>query len=100
MEGLQGHDRGPRRQRRVRVTDLDIHKDEQSKELEDPHLFLSTQRQDLVDSIAHTNEAITKIDETTHARFRGAFTAINANFQVTCATCSAAGSSDHPATAP
>jgi chromosome segregation protein len=59
---------------------------EQSKELEERHLFLSTQRQDLVDSIAQTNEAISKIDETTHARFREAFTAINTNFQSTFAT--------------
>jgi chromosome segregation protein len=54
---------------------------EQSKELEERHLFLSTQKQDLVDSIAQTNEAIAKIDETTHARFREAFAAINENFQ-------------------
>jgi len=59
---------------------------EQSKELEARHLFLSTQRQDLIDSIAQTNEAISKIDETTHARFREAFSAINENFQVTFAT--------------
>ena len=59
---------------------------EQSKELEERHGFLSTQRQDLVESIAQTNEAISKIDETTHARFREAFTAINANFQGTFAT--------------
>ncbi|MEP6782960.1 MAG: AAA family ATPase, partial [Acidobacteriota bacterium] len=54
---------------------------EQSTELEERHLFLSTHKQDLVDSIAQTNEAIAKIDETTHARFREAFTAINENFQ-------------------
>jgi chromosome segregation protein len=48
--------------------------------------FLSTQRQDLIDSIAQTNEAIRRIDETTHLRFRDAFTAINANFQQTFAT--------------
>ena len=54
---------------------------EQSKELEERHSFLSTQRQDLVDSIAQTNEAISKIDETTHARFKEAFAAINENFQ-------------------
>lgn len=54
---------------------------EQSKELEERHAFLSTQRQDLIDSIAQTNEAISKIDETTHARFREAFSAINENFQ-------------------
>ena len=59
---------------------------EQSKELEERHGFLSTQRQDLVESIAQTNEAIDKIDETTHARFREAFTAINANFQETFST--------------
>ena len=54
---------------------------EQSKELEERHLFLTTQQKDLVDSIAQTNEAISKIDETTHARFKEAFTAINENFQ-------------------
>ena len=59
---------------------------EHSKELEERHGFLSTQRQDLVESIAQTNEAISKIDETTHARFREAFTAINQNFQGTFAT--------------
>jgi chromosome segregation protein len=59
---------------------------EQSRELEERHGFLSTQRNDLVESIAQTNEAINKIDETTHARFREAFTAINANFQETFST--------------
>ncbi|HEX8031657.1 MAG TPA: hypothetical protein VF491_24480, partial [Vicinamibacterales bacterium] len=54
---------------------------EQSVELEQRHQFLSTQQKDLIDSIAQTNEAISKIDETTHARFREAFTAINENFQ-------------------
>ena len=47
---------------------------------------VAKQRQDLVESIAQTNEAIGKIDETTHARFREAFTAINENFQGTFAT--------------
>jgi len=59
---------------------------EQHRELEERHVFLTTQRQDLVDSIAQTNEAIKRIDETTHARFREAFTAINANFQQTFST--------------
>jgi chromosome segregation protein len=59
---------------------------EQHAELEARHGFLTTQRQDLIDSIAQTNEAIRRIDETTHARFREAFTAINANFQQTFAT--------------
>jgi len=59
---------------------------EQFTELESRHTFLTTQRQDLVDSIAQTNEAIRRIDETTHARFREAFSAINANFQQTFST--------------
>jgi chromosome segregation protein len=59
---------------------------EQFTELETRHTFLTTQRTDLVDSIAQTNLAISKIDETTHARFREAFTAINANFQQTFST--------------
>ena len=59
---------------------------EQSKELEERHGFLTTQQKDLVDSIAQTNEAISKIDETTHARFREAFTAINPNFQTMFST--------------
>jgi chromosome segregation protein len=59
---------------------------QQFAELDERRTFLGTQRQDLVDSIAQTNEAIRKIDETTHLRFRDAFTAINANFQRTFAT--------------
>ncbi len=59
---------------------------EQFDELEQRHTFLTTQRKDLVDSIAQTNEAIRRIDETTHARFRDAFTAIAANFQLTFST--------------
>ena len=59
---------------------------EQFAELDERHGFLTTQRKDLVDSIAQTNEAIKRIDETTHARFREAFTAINTNFQETFST--------------
>ena len=59
---------------------------QQFTELDERRSFLTTQRQDLVDSIAQTNEAIQRIDETTHARFRDAFTAINANFQQTFTT--------------
>jgi chromosome segregation protein len=59
---------------------------EQSQELEERHSFLTTQQKDLVDSIAQTNEAISKIDETTHARFREAFAAINQNFQTMFST--------------
>ena len=59
---------------------------EQFDELETRHAFLTTQRKDLVDSIAQTSEAIRRIDETTRVRFTEAFTAIQANFQVTFST--------------
>jgi chromosome segregation protein len=54
---------------------------EQYDELETRHAFLTTQRKDLVDSIAQTSEAIKRIDETTRQRFTEAFAAINQNFQ-------------------
>jgi chromosome segregation protein len=59
---------------------------EQYDELDTRHGFLTTQRKDLVDSIAQTSEAITRIDETTKARFTEAFTAIQSNFQGTFST--------------
>ena len=59
---------------------------EQFDELETRHRFLSTERQDLVSSIAQTTEAIARIDQTTTQRFTEAFTAINANFQETFST--------------
>ncbi len=55
---------------------------EQYDELETRHGFLTTQRADLIESISQTGEAIRKIDATTRERFREAFDAINANFQV------------------
>ena len=59
---------------------------EQFDELETRHVFLTTQRADLVDSIAQTSEAIKRIDETTRSRFVEAFAAINTNFQQTFST--------------
>jgi chromosome segregation protein len=59
---------------------------EQFDELEARHAFLTTQRTDLVDSIAATVEAIRRIDETSKVRFHEAFTAINHNFQQTFST--------------
>jgi chromosome segregation protein len=59
---------------------------EQFDELETRHQFLTTQRKDLVDSIAATNEAIKRIDETSKIRFHEAFVAINLNFQHTFST--------------
>jgi chromosome segregation protein len=54
---------------------------DQFDELESRHSFLTTQRKDLVDSIAQTSEAIKRIDDTTKQRFTEAFSAINTNFQ-------------------
>jgi chromosome segregation protein len=54
---------------------------DQFDELERRHEFLTTQRNDLVDSIRQTTEAIKRIDETTRQRFSEAFAAINTNFQ-------------------
>ena len=59
---------------------------EQFDELEQRHVFLTTQRRDLVESIAQTSQAIARIDETTKVRFNEAFTAIQANFQGTFST--------------
>jgi chromosome segregation protein len=59
---------------------------DQYDELESRHLFLTTQRKDLVESIAQTSEAIKRIDETTRQRFSEAFAAINHNFQLTFST--------------
>ena len=59
---------------------------EQFDELESRHLFLTTQRKDLIESIAQTSEAIMRIDETSKVRFREAFAAIQENFQVTFST--------------
>ena len=59
---------------------------EQFDELETRHTFLTTQRKDLLDSIAQTGEAIRKIDKTTRERFEAAFLMINQHFQETFTT--------------
>ena len=59
---------------------------DQFDDLEARHLFLTTQRKDLTDSIAATSEAIKKIDKTTRERFTEAFTVINQNFEKTFTT--------------
>jgi chromosome segregation protein len=59
---------------------------EQFDELESRHAFLTTQRQDLLDSIAQTGEAIRKIDKTTRERFAEAFESINRHFEHTFTT--------------
>jgi chromosome segregation protein len=59
---------------------------EQFDELESRHVFLTTQRTDLVDSIAQTSQAIKRIDETSTVRFLEAFAAIQQHFQLTFST--------------
>ena len=59
---------------------------DQFDELSTRHLFLTTQRKDLTDSISATGETIKKIDETSKVRFREAFAAIKENFQGTFST--------------
>ncbi len=59
---------------------------EQFDELESRHTFLTTQRRDLLDSIALTGEAIRKIDKTTRERFEEAFRVINEHFEKTFTT--------------
>ena len=59
---------------------------DQFDDLETRHQFLTTQRKDLIDSIAATSEAIKKIDKTTRERFTEAFTEINQNFAKTFTT--------------
>ena len=59
---------------------------EQFDDLEARHTFLTTQRKDLLDSIAQTGEAIRKIDKTTRERFDEAFVSINTEFQSTFST--------------
>ena len=59
---------------------------EQFDELDNRYDFLTTQRKDLVDSIAATTEAIRRINKTTRERFRAAFEAINMHYQQTFST--------------
>ncbi|HVF30421.1 MAG TPA: chromosome segregation protein SMC [Pyrinomonadaceae bacterium] len=49
-------------------------------EAEERLLFLTSQRQDIIDSIASAEEALREIKERSRARFKQAFEAINENF--------------------
>ncbi len=53
---------------------------EELAEAEERQIFLTSQRDDVVDSIAATEEALREIKERSRERFRSAFEAINANF--------------------
>ncbi len=54
---------------------------EEHREMSQRLAFLTTQRDDLVKSIAELQESIRKINATSSARFQEAFTAINENFK-------------------
>ena len=49
-------------------------------EAEERHLFLTTQRQDIIDSIAATEEALREIKQRSREKFKAAFEAINTHF--------------------
>jgi len=53
---------------------------EELSEAEERLLFLTSQRQDIIDSIKATEEALREIKERSRDRFKQAFEAINANF--------------------
>ena len=57
--------------------------DEEYRELETRHEFVTKQRQDLLDSIESTETAIGRIDRTSRQRFLEAFEIINREFAVT-----------------
>ncbi len=59
---------------------------EEFDDLDERYEFLTTQRDDLVESIRATGDAIVRINRTTGKRFRDAFTAINTHFQETFST--------------
>jgi len=53
---------------------------EQAQEHEERHVFLTAQRQDLLDSISELDQAIRKIDKASRERFQEAFQVINQHF--------------------
>jgi chromosome segregation protein len=56
---------------------------EEYQEAAQRHEFLDTQRKDLLDSIANTQDAIREIEIVTRQKFQEAFERINENFQAT-----------------
>jgi chromosome segregation protein len=68
------------RQRLDRMGPVNVLAVEQLEEQEQRYDFLTTQRQDLLDSIAELDQAIKKIDRTSRERFQEAFETINQHF--------------------
>jgi chromosome segregation protein len=56
---------------------------EEYKETSERHMFLDTQRKDLLDSIENTQKTIKEIEQISREKFTEAFHKINENFQVT-----------------
>jgi chromosome segregation protein len=67
---------------------------EEFQECHARHEFLSTQRQDLIDSIRDTEKAIQEIDQVSRQKFTEAFEAINANFREAFQTLFAGGAGE------
>jgi chromosome segregation protein len=67
---------------------------EEFDEAQQRHDFLSSQRQDLLDSIRDTEKAIQEIDVVSRSRFEEAFTIINENFKVAFQTLFGGGSGE------
>jgi chromosome segregation protein len=63
-----------------RIGPVNILAVEQTQELEDRHLFMTTQRQDLLESIAELEQGIKRLDRTSRERFTEAFQTINQHF--------------------
>ena len=59
---------------------------EEFDDLDERFDFLTSQKEDLVESIRATGDAIARINKTTRERFREAFDAINGHFQQTFST--------------
>jgi chromosome segregation protein len=68
------------RERLDRMGPVNVLAVEQLQEHEERFQFLTTQRQDLLDSIADLDQSIRKIDRTSRERFQEAFEAINLHF--------------------
>lgn len=70
-------------QRIGEIGDVNLTAIEEFKELEERYLFLTTQQEDLQNSLEGLQTAINKINRTTRKRFREAFDQINAKFRET-----------------
>jgi chromosome segregation protein len=68
------------RERLDRMGAVNVLAVEQAQELEERHVFMTAQRQDLLDSIAELDQAIRKIDKASRERFQEAFQIINQHF--------------------